>query len=375
MSPSCGDIDGFSFFLFLPSLLLLLTDPYFIGGTAAVQVIELHRDTVSRQNSNQVVQLSDSRAARHVGRHGQKGLAPQDILHKGGEIPPRPDFHEDAESIGVHRFDGLSKFDRLHPVLDGELADLRRVRWVWGHCRTRICEDLRRRDGPAVEILAQAFGIGLEQRSVIGAVEGENLVDEPLAADFLDGLPHRLLASDDDRLVRAVVHGDEDVPGDLIDDGGHFVEAGAHGDEHRFGYPVFGGDPLIALVELQGPLAVERLVGQIHDARGAHGRIFSGTVAHKGVGPQLEPSEELVEGVVGREDRLDGSVHLPEPFFRLRRLLLVPAGAGKDEIARQEFPGVAEEHAVDPVEAGPHLGKVYGQVREHVAVLGPFAGE
>jgi hypothetical protein len=64
---------------------------------------------------------------RNVHRYRERGLAPEDIINKSGEITPRSHLNENAYACGVHSVNGLAEPYRAGPLRNSKFADLLRL--------------------------------------------------------------------------------------------------------------------------------------------------------------------------------------------------------------------------------------------------------
>ncbi len=139
-------------------------------------------------------------------------------------------------------------------------------------------------------------------------MEGQNLVDETLTADPLQHSISGLSTPDQYHLMRTVVHRHIELATHLFDHRRRLVSASSHGQERGLWDAPFGRNPLVQAVEFEQTLVIALLIQ--HPGR-AHGRVLTCTVTEHGVGLDPQAGEERVQGMVGRQQGLNGHIHLP----------------------------------------------------------------
>ncbi len=348
-----------------------LVQPKMPGRPPGVERVELHGYAVGSQHGDEVVQLRDARSSRGVRGNRQVRLSSQNVVDEGREVVARTDLDEDADSIAVHRLYRLPKTNRARPLFDRLAPNGRRLRRVRPARGAGVQRALGRTDLEGLEELFQLLAEGLEQGRVVGPAEGQRRTDRTFPLEHVSSLPDRFIRSEDDHLMRAVVHRQMKPPVAALDQRAH--ERGirsADRQQNAFLDVSPGGDPLIQLI--QGDHVANQALSGL-DRTGAprhEGGIFSRAVADDRIGFDMERLQEAVQGLVGCKNRLRPIIHLPESVLGFR----IRAGRRENDLAGKplSLPG---KRPVEEIEPRPHFGKVYAKIVQHVRVLRALAGK
>src|SRR2546430_16957657 len=90
--------------------------------TARVKIVQTHSDILCGQYTYQVVDLSETRSARNVGRHGKMRLASQDVADESSQIAARPRLYKQPHSVRLHVGYGLAEQNRADPIRPKQLT-------------------------------------------------------------------------------------------------------------------------------------------------------------------------------------------------------------------------------------------------------------
>src|SRR5579884_4100145 len=130
-----------------------------------------------------MIELGDAASPLDIGGHAYIAAASQDVVDKRGEVAPRSNFDEDASTLLVELLNGSAKLDRPNPVVHQQLANRLWVLGIRSGGRRGKDWHPRSSDRHASEDLAQVRRIGREPRRMVGPIQAEVLVDQPLLPD------------------------------------------------------------------------------------------------------------------------------------------------------------------------------------------------
>src|SRR5262249_7248767 len=136
------------------------------------------RHMMGSQLSCEMIELRQPRPSRQVGGERCECLAPQDVLDKCRQVAPWPNFHEEADSVGVHILDQPRELDRCRPVGNGEFADLSWIFWKWPGGGAGVSRDACTAEGDTIEESVEVPEERLEHRGVVRPAQRQPFAED-----------------------------------------------------------------------------------------------------------------------------------------------------------------------------------------------------